>query len=605
MAPLEPAVDVSDDSAKAESITAAELAAEAEMAMAEQAKAKAAAQALALKAARAKADAERAGREAAEAEEAAMLEAEAAYPTPASAADFLRAEAAANKAREAAALRHASGGEGRFSGVPGGPSILRRSQPQDRRPSDERTSGEHPLLAEGAPGRADEALEWRRRPEPHEERRQPPREFVAAPNPSRAAWTRPVAPPSAAERSWADDDDDDDAGMMPERSWGELRAHAAAAPPPPRAPAWQQQQYEGANGHPPARGGARSFASIQAHEMGQHEMRAKVERLVTMGFGAEAAADMLMQTNGDVRGAALALGRPAAPAWGERRATDAQAWNDLRQREESYHQRRDEVTVKPPAWSPPKSGKVQLMTRSHACASGAAGAAAGSGGATAAAGPAPAADSTKPPMASSERAPQINVAEAPSRAATNGSEATRPPTQGVAPAARVHQPPPCRAAPPQPAASSARQPPPRQPMPSRPHGPGCVQSTGQPPPRQPPRTSAVPNGGGAPAAPGPALSLADKVGLIKAELVLAAGLPMAAAVAAANEQMGLAPEGPLPAQADRLLAIMGLPRATAPKAPPPQPAPADMPQVLAVPQRRGPPQQAQPTADFAPRVLRR
>ena len=56
------------------------------------------------------------------------------------------------------------------------------------------------------------------------------------------------------------------------------------------------------------------------------------------------------------------------------------------------------------------------------------------------------------------------------------------------------------------------------------------------------------------------MSLTDKVQLIKTELVLAPGMPMAAAIAAANEQMGVAGEGALPAQADHLLAVMGLPR---------------------------------------------
>ena len=77
---------------------------------------------------------------------------------------------------------------------------------------------------------------------------------------------------------------------------------------------------------------------------------------------------------------------------------------------------------------------------------------------------------------------------------------------------------------------------------------------------------------------------------------------MAAAVAQANEQMGLAPEGPLPVQADRLLAMMGLPR-DMPLAPP---AAADRGQAAAVPPRRGPPPaQQQEPAGFAPRVLRR
>lgn len=70
---------------------------------------------------------------------------------------------------------------------------------------------------------------------------------------------------------------------------------------------------------------------------------------------------------------------------------------------------------------------------------------------------------------------------------------------------------------------------------------------------QGPQHPAPPN-----AAPG--LSLGEKVQLIKSELCLAAALPMAAAIAEANEQMGVPAEGALPGQADRLMAVMGLPR---------------------------------------------
>ena len=72
------------------------------------------------------------------------------------------------------------------------------------------------------------------------------------------------------------------------------------------------------------------------------------------------------------------------------------------------------------------------------------------------------------------------------------------------------------------------------------------------------------------AAPGSAgsgggvLTLAEKISLIKSELALAPHLPMAAAISAANEQMGLAQGGPatgsLPAQVERLLSVLGLPR---------------------------------------------
>ena len=85
---------------------------------------------------------------------------------------------------------------------------------------------------------------------------------------------------------------------------------------------------------------------------------------------------------------------------------------------------------------------------------------------------------------------------------------------------------------------------------------------------------------------------------------------MAAAVAAANEQMGIAADGSLPVQADRLLSIMGLPRAASavpasvPAAPPPTQGGRPPMQVMG---RRGPPQSTPPPPGApSPRgVLRR
>ena len=86
--------------------------------------------------------------------------------------------------------------------------------------------------------------------------------------------------------------------------------------------------------------------------------------------------------------------------------------------------------------------------------------------------------------------------------------------------------------------------------------------------------------------------MAEKLALIKAELVLPPGMPMAAAVATANEQMGMTPEGAMPLQVDALLTMLGLPR------PPPRggqkspPSPTG-PQPTGQPIRRGPPPQQQ------------
>ena len=55
------------------------------------------------------------------------------------------------------------------------------------------------------------------------------------------------------------------------------------------------------------------------------------------------------------------------------------------------------------------------------------------------------------------------------------------------------------------------------------------------------------------------MRLADKIDLIRTELVIDAGLPMPAAIAEANEQMGLENLGSLAEQVDQLLSVMGLP----------------------------------------------
>ena len=54
------------------------------------------------------------------------------------------------------------------------------------------------------------------------------------------------------------------------------------------------------------------------------------------------------------------------------------------------------------------------------------------------------------------------------------------------------------------------------------------------------------------------MNLAQKVELIRRELALEPSMPMAAAIRAANDAMGLAASGSLPAQCDALLQAMGV-----------------------------------------------
>ena len=129
-----------------------------------------------------------------------------------------------------------------------------------------------------------------------------------------------------------------------------------------RAPPWSEAG---------SRGAPRSFATIQAQEEGASEARQKLQMLMQMGFAADAAADMLLHYGGDLHAAAHALRKPAPPpppAWGgaARSSTDAKAWDDLRLREEERIREEANRVVAQQPWAPPKSGKIQVMTRSSA-----------------------------------------------------------------------------------------------------------------------------------------------------------------------------------------------------------------------------------------------
>ena len=79
------------------------------------------------------------------------------------------------------------------------------------------------------------------------------------------------------------------------------------------------------------------------------------------------------------------------------------------------------------------------------------------------------------------------------------------------------------------------------------------------PPSLPAAARAKPQGDSAkPAAvPAPAGTMASKLARIKRELGIDASLPMAAALKRANEAMGVTGDGPLPAQVERLMAMLG------------------------------------------------
>ena len=82
----------------------------------------------------------------------------------------------------------------------------------------------------------------------------------------------------------------------------------------------------------------------------------------------------------------------------------------------------------------------------------------------------------------------------------------------------------------------------------------------EPPPPPPPARGSAAAAAVAPPAPAvapPAVTLAEKVGRIKAALMLHDGLAMPLAIKQANEMMGLPQVGTLPAQADALLAALG------------------------------------------------
>jgi len=104
----------------------------------------------------------------------------------------------------------------------------------------------------------------------------------------------------------------------------------------------------------------------------------------------------------------------------------------------------------------------------------------------------------------------------------------------------------------------------------------------------PPLVAPLPVEGGAAAAPmtteasppppaAPAVTMADKVARIKLELGLDEALPLAAAVKAANEAMGLEPGGSMAEQVATLIEQLGIVMDPATAAPAPSPAPSPAP----------------------------
>ncbi len=439
-------------------VVAAALAAEAAEAEMEGARALAASQQLAAQAAEALEAAERASREAAEAEERAMRQAEELFPTISAVEARRRRDDELERARakdrpERVARDDGARAGGRTSASRGGgwADEVEAEGDHFRRvlgisDSDGGGSGNWRRRDAGGPADADGGSngvgsDWRRREETSAP--QPAAPFVAAPRPDRSAWRG---------------------------------SPAASSQYPVATPACDDG------------GSARhSLLQIQRQQEGAGLAREKLEQLTQQGFPAAPAADMLLQMEGDVRAAALALhragySRPAEPpSPPEERVTNATTWMPTG---------KPQVLLRkgaPPSPPAAPSGTVTVVTPSGVRV-------VGGGGAGGKGGP--------PPM-----------------------QLTPPKVQPSYPLEPRSPPLPPQSCPLPPAA-------------------GAV--AGSPP-----------SGGGG------SLSMADKLSLIKSELMMAPSLPMAAAVKAANAQMGLGAEGPLPAQVERLLKALGLPRKAA------------------------------------------
>jgi hypothetical protein len=335
------AASISEDPATADSIEggskksanerAAELAAEAEMAAAEQAKALAAAHALAMKAAQAQAEAERAAREAADAEEAAMREAEAHFPTVSSTAE---------KPRENGRQRLHRAEDTVAMWSKAGPSVLVRP-----------AGGHANSAASCTTVHREEDLEWRRRPDAPASK-----QFLPAPQPARPAWQvrQATLPPSEAkERLGPTPREADDEPLswrssrqqlQPPKSL-ERQGGPASGPqptrvllPPSRAKTWQGSESASAENTRPS-----SLSAIQAEE---GDARRKLEAVIRMGYPAARAAEALTQSKGDVDRAVATLRRVDLGGSPERSARTGCG-----------------NVVVPQGWTPPKSGKIRMLTR--------------------------------------------------------------------------------------------------------------------------------------------------------------------------------------------------------------------------------------------------
>ena len=596
------------DATKAEPSTpfnVADLAAEAEAAAVEQAKALAAARALAVRAAEAKAEAERAAREAAEAEEAAILEAEQAFPNVIT-AERIRADQ--EKKLPASMYWQQQLSEPRSScncdeGGSREDDVLewrRRPDAAASQPTKPRTFV--PAAEPSRPAwtmKQPQQQQWADQVEEDQAEQASPWEPRVVPQ--RGSATSPPQSPHHGPSSSRFQQQQPSAG-----STGAFRSAAVHA--------W----LRGKGGTP---SGKPSLAQIQAEEQRASEAKRKLEELVAKGFAASKAAEALIRCDGDVSKAADALERAVRDPWGVRnaRARDASApveyeWarsggggGDRRRQRERDREREEEVKTEK-AWSPPKDGKVQVMMRvpkpdAPASVDGSVGTVVSSGSVGSVVGGGDgnsngeSADRQSPPSGGSTNGvtgtvprpagpmqvltrqppPGVRSVIKPGGAQANGhaaggGQATMMQQTHLFPTHREVAPLEARSHPHLPRPQPGHPPPshhtPRlsqqqhYPMQSQPRS-QVVAAASSPhartSPRPPPPAAGSSNG--QTAVPATSLSLAEKIALIKAELVLPAGLPMAAALNAANEQMGIDPLGALPQQADRLLSIMGLPRA--------------------------------------------
>jgi len=594
-----------DRDRKPASVRAAEAIAEAELAAAEQARALAAAQELALKAAQAQAQAEQAAREAAEAEEAAMREAQQDFPKITFAEQLREVE----EAKEAAITRvevhrrnHGAGHERECSinahSRPSGPLKLQPRGAQQHR------NGWHSHASDGdhhhhattheAVSRADQATCWRRTKNEPCSGQLHVKLLASSPKPERLAWND--MPLAASKHSSSPSDSRASASTLLVSSTSQVVAGACSLAGPPQAGAAgvltatagsSTSRNQAWHASVEAASKPQTLEQIQAQEEGSRVSRMRIQQLLEMGFPAAVAADTLVQCGGDVHAAIAKLTSTHGQSRNSSGAQPSTDWKPsgtlqviMRQKDSIV----DESALASSGDMPlgPVPDAVLQVDKAECAAKGDA------------ALPCPRTPSHS--LSSYE-----HVRERAFEHAASSAVPTPPPPRlsGCSYAGMSYEEA-KRAVFARAEVGATKQAIPhgvtrrdasvleskaqaRHPVRSRAlqgsmllhHGEAATESSPvilqqqydvsssrilRLPTVPPSVSSAQAHKGLTGVASGGAMSLTEKVQLIKAELVLQASLPMAAAILEANAQMGLVGEGPLPDQADHLLSVMGLPR---------------------------------------------